>query len=136
MSSIIGRAGTASLEMAVEVLDTLGSSISNLKSNSGFVSGFAARGNKISILAFEVANTIAKGANLLRSLSEENIQSLKDAVLKSDGIKKLVSADNRELLIIAATDKRCTHWNYRRFRISILCVFLLSNSIIVCMPSC
>ena len=108
MSSIIGRAGVASLEKAVEVLDTLGSSMSNLNSGSGFVSGFASRGIKISILAFEVANTIAKGANLLRSLSEENIQFLKEEILKSDGIKELVSVDNRELMIIAAADKRCT----------------------------
>ncbi|ONK59254.1 uncharacterized protein A4U43_C08F4560 [Asparagus officinalis] len=106
MSSIIGRAGIASLERAVEVLDTLGSSMSNLKSNSGFISGVTTRGNKISILAFEVANTIAKGATLLASVSEENIEFLKKDVLKSDGIRRITSAGNRELMIIAAADKR------------------------------
>ena len=125
MSSIIGRAGVASLERAVEVLDTLGSSMSNLNSGSGFVSGIASRGNKTSILAFEVANTIAKGANLLRSLSEENIQFLKEEILKSDSIKELVSADNRELMIIATADKRCTDVKTsKRFRIVVFNIFL------------
>ncbi|GAV56753.1 DUF668 domain-containing protein/DUF3475 domain-containing protein, partial [Cephalotus follicularis] len=105
-SSFLGKAGIVGLERAVEVLDTLGSSMSNLNSGSGFVSGMAARGNKISILAFEVANTIAKGANLLQSLSEENIKFLKKDVLHSEGVKQLISMDMNELLSIAAADKR------------------------------
>ncbi|KAF5174945.1 putative elongation factor G, partial [Thalictrum thalictroides] len=94
------------LERAVEVLDTLGSSMSNLNPSSGFISGMASRGNKISILAFEVANTIVKGANLLQSLSNENIQFLKEGVLHSDGVQWLVSTNMEELLNIAAADKR------------------------------
>ncbi|XP_064997097.1 protein PSK SIMULATOR 1-like isoform X1 [Musa acuminata AAA Group] len=105
-SSILGRASIAGLEKAVEVLDTLGSSMSNLNPSSGFTSGVTARGYKISILAFEVANTIAKGANLWRSLSDENINILKEEVLQSDGVRKLISADANELLWITATDKR------------------------------
>ncbi|KAJ6845151.1 uncharacterized protein M6B38_288010 [Iris pallida] len=104
--SIFGRAGIAGLEKAVSVLDTLGSSMSNLNHNSGFISGVAARGNNVSILAFEVANTIAKGSNLLRSLSDENIKFLKEEVLQSDGLRKLVSVDTRELMSIAAIGKR------------------------------
>lgn len=92
-------------ERAVDVLDTLGSSVSNLHSGSGF-SGMASRGNRISILAFEVANTIVKGANLLQSLSEENIQFLKKEILHSEGVQQLVSRDMKELLSIAAADKR------------------------------
>ena len=46
------------LEKAVEVLDTLGSSLTNLNVSSGFSSGAAIKGNKISILAFEVANNL------------------------------------------------------------------------------
>ncbi|KAK9946927.1 hypothetical protein M0R45_012366 [Rubus argutus] len=38
-NSFIGRAGTAGLEKAVGVLDTLGSSMSNLQTNSGFLTG-------------------------------------------------------------------------------------------------
>ena len=53
MSSILGRASTVGLEKAVEVLDTLGSSMTSLNSSSGFVSSNAAKGNKISMLAFE-----------------------------------------------------------------------------------
>ncbi|XP_042427664.1 protein PSK SIMULATOR 1-like [Zingiber officinale] len=105
-SSILGRASIAGLEKAVEVLDTLGSSMSNLNPNSGFPYGMPSRGNKISILAFEVANTIAKGANLWRSLSDENINALKEEILQSDGVRRLISEDANELLCIAALDKR------------------------------
>ncbi|PSS19861.1 Serine/arginine-rich splicing factor 2 like [Actinidia chinensis var. chinensis] len=105
-SSFLGRAGIVGLERAVEVLDTLGSSVSNLNSNSGFISGLASRGNRICILAFEVANTIAKGAKLMQSLSQENVQLLKTEVLHSEGVQHLVSTDMKELLSIAASDKR------------------------------
>ncbi|KAK1324703.1 hypothetical protein QJS10_CPA01g00420 [Acorus calamus] len=105
-SSLLGRAGIAGLEKAVEVLDTLGSSVSNLNLSSGFASGMTVRGHRISILAFEVANTIAKGAGLLQSLSEENIRFLKNDILKSEGVQQLVSSDMNVLLRIAAFDKR------------------------------
>lgn len=104
-NSLLGRAGIAGLEKAVEVLDTLGSSVSNLN-NSGFIAGMGSRGNRISILAFEIANTIAKGANLLKSLSEENIQILKKEILRSEQVQQLVSKDINELLAIAAADKK------------------------------
>ncbi|XVF35955.1 hypothetical protein REPUB_Repub19eG0016400 [Reevesia pubescens] len=91
---------------AIEVLDALGSSMLNLNAGSGFVTGLASRGSRISILAFELANTIAKGSNLLQSLSEENIRSLKKDVLLSEGVQKLVSTNIKELLSIAAADKR------------------------------
>lgn len=97
----LGRAG----EKAVDVLDTLGSRMSKLNGNSGFANGRASRGSKISMLAFEVANTIAKGASLLQSLSEENIQVLRKELANS-GIQQLVSTDMKELLSFAAADKR------------------------------
>lgn len=103
--SFLGKAGIAGLEKAVEVLDTLGSSMSNLN-NSGFMAAVGSRGNRISILAFEVANTIAKGANLVQSLSDVNIQFLKKEILHSEGVQQLVSTDMKELLSIAAADKR------------------------------
>ncbi|CAA3021486.1 Hypothetical predicted protein [Olea europaea subsp. europaea] len=105
VSSFLGKAGIVGLEKAVEVLDTLGSSMTNLNPG-GFTNGVASRGNRISILAFEVANTVAKGANLLQSLSDENIQFLKKEVLHSEGIQQLVSTDMNELLSLAASDKR------------------------------
>lgn len=104
--SFLGRAGIAGLEKAVDVLDTLGSGVSNLNSNSGFISGMGSKGNKIFILAFEIANTIAKGANMMESLSEENVQFLKTEILHSEGVRLLVSVDMKELIAFAAADKR------------------------------
>ncbi|KAI4346583.1 hypothetical protein L6164_007467 [Bauhinia variegata] len=106
VSSLLGRAGTAGFGKAVEVLDTLGSSMTNLNLSSGFTSGVTTKGNKISILSFEVANTIVKGANLMQSLSKENIRHLKEVVLLSEGVQNLISRDMDELLRIAAADKR------------------------------
>ncbi|XP_051124235.1 protein PSK SIMULATOR 2-like [Andrographis paniculata] len=104
-ASFLGKAGIVGLEKAVEVLDTLGSSMTNLNSG-GFTTGVTSRGNRVSILAFEVANTIAKGANLVQSLSKENVKFLKKEILNSEGVRQLVSTDMNELLRIAAADKR------------------------------
>ncbi|KAL8126342.1 protein PSK SIMULATOR 2-like isoform X2 [Apium graveolens] len=106
MNSFFGKAGIVGLERAVDVLDTLGSSMTNMHAGSGFAYNLASRGNKVSILAFEVANTIAKGSNLLQSISEENIRILRDEILQSDGVLRLVSTDMTELLRIAAIDQR------------------------------
>ncbi|PSR99584.1 GATA zinc finger domain-containing protein [Actinidia chinensis var. chinensis] len=122
-SSFLGRAGIVGLERAVDVLDTLGSSMSNLNSHGGFISGMGSRGNRISILAFEIANTIAKGGNLMQSLSQENVQFLKKEVLISEGVQQLVSTDMKELLSIAAADKReeCEVFSREVIRFGDLC---------------
>lgn len=106
VSSLLGRAGTAGLGKAVDVLDTLGSSMTNLNLSGGFAAGMGTKGIKISILAFEVANTIVKGATLMHSLSKENINHLKEVVLQSEGVNNLIAKDMDELLRIAAYDKR------------------------------
>ncbi|CAI8598951.1 unnamed protein product [Vicia faba] len=83
VSEVSSRLGRAGLGKAVEVLDNLGSSMANLNAGSGFVSGAALKGSEISILAFEVANTIVK-----------------------EVVHDLVSKDTDELLRIVAADKR------------------------------
>lgn len=106
VSSLLGRAGTMGLGKAVGVLDTLGSSMTNLNLSGGFSSATTTKGNKISIFSFEVANTIVKGANLMHSLSKQSIAHLKELVLLSQGVHNLVSKDMDLLLRIAAADKR------------------------------
>ncbi|GJM92416.1 hypothetical protein PR202_ga08890 [Eleusine coracana subsp. coracana] len=73
---------------------------------SGFGSGTTTKGNKITILAFEVANTVVKGCNLMRALSKDSVRHLKEVVLHSEGVQNLISKDMDELLKIAAADKR------------------------------
>lgn len=106
VSEVSSRLGSLGLVKAVEVLDTLGSSMTNLNSNNGFASAVATKGNELAILAFEVANTIVKGSSLMHSLSDRNIRHLKEIVLPSEGVQNLISNDMDELLKIFAADKR------------------------------
>ncbi|XP_017629793.1 protein PSK SIMULATOR 3-like [Gossypium arboreum] len=106
VGSRLGKAGSVGLGKAVEVLDTLGSSMTSLNPNAGFASGVATKGNELTILAFEVANTIVKGSNLMQSLSRRNVRHLKEVVLATNGVQNLISKDMDELLRIVAVDKR------------------------------
>lgn len=106
MGALLGRAGNVVSGKAVEALDTLGSSMTNLNFGSGFTSGPPPKGNKIRILAFEVANTVVKGFNLKQSLSNESMKILKEEIFRSEGVQRLISTDTMELLKIAADDKR------------------------------
>jgi hypothetical protein len=117
--TLLGRASIAGLEKAVEVLDTLGSSMTNLNPGSGFLSGGTNRGNKVCILAFEVANTIAKSSSLWNSCSDESIKELKEEILHSDGVRILVSTNSSELLHIAAVDKRYGHILLKKTQVSL-----------------
>lgn len=99
MGRILGMVGPAAIGKAVGLLDTLSTSVANLKLGSDLSS-------TISILAFEVAKVILKGHRLGRSLSGENIRYLKKSVLESKGVRTLVSQDSNELLRITAADKR------------------------------
>lgn len=87
-------------------LDTFSSSVANLNNRGGFAAATVSKGNKIGILAFEVANTIVKGCNLKMTLADDDIKTLKEEVLVSEGVRRLVSEDMDELLLIAASDKR------------------------------
>ncbi|XP_040376207.1 protein PSK SIMULATOR 1-like [Oryza brachyantha] len=105
IGSVFGRASTSGIGKAVEVLDTLSSSMTSFSPGGGFVSGAKAKGS-LEIVAFEVANTIVKGMSLMQSLSKESMRFLKGTVLRSEGVKRLVSSDMNELMRIAAADKR------------------------------
>lgn len=100
------KAGSLGIEKAVDVLDTLGSSVKSLNSGSPFATGPTTKGNELCILSFEVANTIMKGSSLMNSLSNSNIKHLKEEVFLSEGVQNLVSKDVDELLRIVAADKR------------------------------
>ncbi|KAI3432004.1 Bulb-type lectin domain-containing protein [Psidium guajava] len=112
-SSSSGRAGILSIKRAVKVLDALESGNWNFNVSKGLIMGTSSRGCEISILAFEVANTIVKGTNLLHSLSEKELQLLKEEILTSAGVQNLVSTNTQELLTIAAADKRLNSDNPR-----------------------
>jgi hypothetical protein len=71
-----------------------------------FLSSSAAKGNTVCMLAFEVANTIVRGCNLMCSVSKPSIDHLKEVVLRSEGVQLLISKDLDELLKMAAADKR------------------------------
>ncbi|KAG6396273.1 hypothetical protein SASPL_142420 [Salvia splendens] len=106
VGSLLGRASSAGLGRAVEVLDSLGSSVSNLNIKGGFVSGSTNKSNELSILSFEVANTIVKGSSLMQSLSKQSIRQLEEIVLPEKGVQELISNDMDELFKIVASDKR------------------------------
>ncbi|GFP95903.1 hypothetical protein PHJA_001734500 [Phtheirospermum japonicum] len=59
----------------------------------------------LGILSFEVANVMSKIIHLHKSLSENEILKLKNEILKSEGIKALVSNDEKQLLELALEEK-------------------------------
>ncbi|XP_044966572.1 protein PSK SIMULATOR 1-like isoform X1 [Hordeum vulgare subsp. vulgare] len=101
----LGAAGMAGYGRAVEILDTLGCLMTTLSPDGGFISR-TTKGTQISILAFEVANTILKGASVMQSLSEDSVTYFKQVVLPSEGVQNLISSDMGELMRIVANDRR------------------------------
>lgn len=92
---------------AVDILDTIGCLVTtSLSTDGGFISRAKTKGCPISILAFEVANTILKGATIMQSLSEDTVTYFKQVVLPSEGVQNLISSDMSVLMRIVANDKR------------------------------
>ncbi|KAG0570775.1 hypothetical protein KC19_6G187000 [Ceratodon purpureus] len=104
-STVAKKGASRVLGKAVEAFDTLGSSVANRGTAFG-TGAVLSRRNKIGILSFEVANTIVKGCNLKESLTEEEMKVLEEETLNSPGVQLLVSTDHKELMSIAAADKR------------------------------
>ncbi|XP_057538849.1 uncharacterized protein LOC130816712 [Amaranthus tricolor] len=59
----------------------------------------------IGILSFEVANVMSKLIHLHQSVSDQEISKLKNEIIKSEGVKKLVSCDESYLLELAYAEK-------------------------------
>ncbi|KAL7177712.1 hypothetical protein ACSBR2_030974 [Camellia fascicularis] len=59
----------------------------------------------IGILSFEVANVMSKTLHLHKSLTTREISRLKNEILKSEGVKTLVSSDETYLLELALSEK-------------------------------
>ncbi|XP_044950147.1 protein PSK SIMULATOR 1-like [Hordeum vulgare subsp. vulgare] len=74
--------------------------------NMSIVFRSAPKGRRISIQAFEVANTIVKASNLIKSLSKQRIRHLKEGVLRSEGVRCLISEDYSLLSILIEDDIR------------------------------
>ncbi|GAB4843210.1 hypothetical protein Ancab_013176 [Ancistrocladus abbreviatus] len=59
----------------------------------------------IGILSFEVANVMSKIIHLHKSLLDQEISKLKNEIIKTEGVKKLVSSDESYLLELAFAEK-------------------------------
>ncbi|XP_077241984.1 plant/protein (DUF668) [Tasmannia lanceolata] len=59
----------------------------------------------IGILSFEVANVMSKTVHLHKSLTDYEISRLRNEILKSEGVKNLVSDDESYLLELALAEK-------------------------------
>ncbi|KAL9237187.1 hypothetical protein vseg_011769 [Gypsophila vaccaria] len=59
----------------------------------------------IGILSFEVANVMSKLAHLHKSISDKEISRLKNEIIKSNGVKKLVSCDESYLIELAFCER-------------------------------
>ncbi|XP_062182021.1 protein PSK SIMULATOR 1-like [Phragmites australis] len=66
----------------------------------------SAKGMKISILCFEVANTIFMASILMTTLSKHSMKHLNESVLLSEGVRRLISKDHNHLLVLAEASIR------------------------------
>ncbi|GBG60751.1 hypothetical protein CBR_g12489 [Chara braunii] len=98
------RVGSAGVGKAKQAFDALGT-VGNLGFSSSF-SGVRFRGgDRIGIIAFEVANVVVKALNLRQAISESDMKLLEE-VISSYGVQQLVSHNRGVLWRIAAADMK------------------------------
>ncbi|KAI4304001.1 hypothetical protein MLD38_039573 [Melastoma candidum] len=59
----------------------------------------------IGILSFEVANVISKTVHLHKSLSDSEIRKLRTEILRSEGVRNLISTDEFKILELVVAEK-------------------------------
>ncbi|WVZ53908.1 hypothetical protein U9M48_004794 [Paspalum notatum var. saurae] len=62
--------------------------------------------DQIGIVAFEVSNTIFRGSTLMKTLSKQSMEHLKEVVFSSGGPRNLISEDHSQLLVLVEADIR------------------------------
>ncbi|XP_073126555.1 uncharacterized protein [Henckelia pumila] len=111
----LGSISRKEVEMAAEPwILKIGNQVSSNLKHALYIENLAKSSNKkqgpqerqiIGILSFEVANVMSKIIHLHKSLTDNEISKLKNEILKSEGIKTLVSTDEKLLLELALLEK-------------------------------
>ncbi|KAJ1274779.1 hypothetical protein BS78_05G087600 [Paspalum vaginatum] len=107
-TSIIRSSSAKSSNSGIEsnrILKTASSSTSTTAILS-HVFSFSANRRQIGILAFEVANTIFRGSTLMKTLSKQSMEHLKEVVFSSEAPRNLISEDHSQLLVLVEADIR------------------------------
>lgn len=116
IDAFAGCGDVNSNNLAAKLNRMISRSFSPSSTNMSAVFRSAPKGRKISMHAFEIANTIVKASNLIKSLSKQRIRHLKEGVLRSEGVCRLISEDYSQLSILIEDDIR---EDLRRFLIEV-----------------
>nr|XP_045084978.1 receptor-like serine/threonine-protein kinase SD1-6 isoform X3 [Aegilops tauschii subsp. strangulata] len=106
VDTILGRGDVDSSNLAAKFDRILSRAFAPGSGNMSTVFRSAPKGRRILIQAFEVANTIVMASNLIKSLSKQRIRHLKEGVLRSEGVRCLISEDYSQLSILIEDEIR------------------------------